>query len=130
MILGIGVDLCPVERMERIVDRHGDLFINRVFTPAERTYAGEGVNRAERFAARFAAKEALIKALGGAPSGLRWHDMEVQKASSGAPSMVLKGSAEARAVALGVRKCWLSLTHAGAAAVAMVVLEGADNHVE
>lgn len=129
MILGIGVDLCPVERMERILDRYGDLFLNRVFTAAEQTYAGAGVNKAERFAARFAAKEAVIKALGGAPSGLRWQDMEVAKQESGAPSMLLKGSAKARADALGVKKCWLSLTHAGNAAVAMVVLEGDDSHV-
>ncbi len=129
MILGIGVDLCPVERMERILERHGDLFLERVFTASERTYAAEGVNRAERLAARFSAKEAVIKALGGAPPGLRWQDIEVAKASSGAPAVVLKGAAEMRASVMGVTKRWLSLTHAGKMAVAMVVLEGEDHDV-
>ena len=124
MILGIGVDLCPVDRLERILGRHGDLFTERVFTPAERAYAGDGVNAAERLAARFAAKEAVIKAMGGSPSGLRWQDMEVMRGEGGAPSMKLKGAAKKRAEEMGVDRIWISLTHAGGSAAAMVVFEG------
>jgi holo-[acyl-carrier protein] synthase len=123
MIVGIGVDLCPVARMERILGRHGKLFLDRVFTDEEQAYAGQAVNQAERLAARFAAKEAVIKALGGAPPGLRWKDIEVIRQGSGAPCIVLRGAAEERASTLQVGKRWISLTHAGGSAVAMVVLE-------
>lgn len=123
MILGLGVDLCPVERMERIVGRHGDLFCRRVFTEDERDYAERGARPGERLAARFAAKEATIKALGG-PAGLRWTDMEVLKGRGGAPSLSLKGKAREIADAIGVVRSFLSLTHAGGVAVAVVVLEG------
>jgi holo-[acyl-carrier protein] synthase len=127
MILGIGVDLCPVDRLAQILERRGHLFVERVFTKNEDAYAGQGRNRAERLAARFAAKEAVIKAFGGAPSGLKWLDMEVVNRSNGAPMLVFKGAAQTHAETVGVTKSWLSLTHAGNAAVAMVVLEGENN---
>lgn len=124
MILGIGVDLCPVERMEQILSRRGDLFESRVFTDGELERAGNGVVKCERLAARFAAKEAAIKALG-APDGLKWKDMEVVSDSEGAPSLALHGKAAERASAMGVSRTWISLSHAGGTAVAVVVLEGA-----
>lgn len=129
MILGVGVDLCPVERMEGILSRHGELFTHRVFTETEMRYASRFAVRGERLAARFAAKEATIKALGG-PLGLRWRDMEISIEESGAPRLELHGGARAHADALGVRRAWVSLSHAGGMAVAMVVLEGGCDHVE
>ncbi|MCP4601490.1 MAG: holo-ACP synthase [Proteobacteria bacterium] len=126
MILGLGVDICPIERIEQALGRqHGDTFSNRVFTDGEREHAGTGVVMAERLAARFAAKEAAIKALG-APEGLRWRDMEVVSAEDGSPSLRLEGRAAERAKEMGVSRILLSLSHAGGVAVAVVIFEG-DN---
>ncbi len=123
MILGLGIDVCPVERIEQVLDRHGDIFADRVFTEGEREHAGEGVVKSERLAARFAAKEATIKALG-APEGLRWREMEVVNAEDGAPSLHLTGRAAERASKMGVTRTFLSLSHAGGVAVAVVIFEG------
>ncbi len=125
MILGLGVDVCPVERIEKILDRYGEIFSKRVFTEGELKHANTGVATGERLAARFAAKEATIKALG-APTGLRWHDMEVVRAKDGAPSLRLAGKAGDRAKEMGVSRTLVSLSHAGGVAVAVVILEG-DN---
>ena len=124
MILGLGIDVCPVERIQGIIERHGAVFTERVFTAGERAHAGSGVVRAERLAARWAAKEAAIKALG-APPGTKWHDLEVVNDDDGAPSLALRGAAAERAAALGTSRTWISLSHAGGVAVAVVVLEGA-----
>jgi holo-[acyl-carrier protein] synthase len=123
VILGLGVDICPVERIEGILRRHGDIFSTRVFTDGERDRAGAGKVTAERLAARFAAKEAAVKALG-APDGLRWRDMEVVTGDDGAPSMRFRGKAKERAEELGVKRVLISLSHAGGMAVAIVILEG------
>ena len=123
MIVGLGVDLCPVDRLERILERHGKLFLDRVFTDKEQRYADGAKNRGERYAARFAVKEATIKALG-APAGLRWRDMEVTKKEDGAPRLVLHASARSAAEKMGVTSAHVSISHAGNMAVAVVVLEG------
>ena len=123
MILGVGIDVCPVERIGGILERHGDLFADRVFTPGEKAHAGDGPVRDERLAARWAAKEASIKALG-APDGLRWHDMEVVNDEVGAAALKLDGRADERAKAMGVERVWLTISHAGGVAVAVVILEG------
>jgi holo-[acyl-carrier protein] synthase len=123
VILGLGIDVCPVERIGGIVERHGELFTERVFTDGERNHAGDGPVRDERLAARWAAKEAAIKALS-APDGLRWHDMEVVNDEAGAATLELRGNAAARAQELGVERVWLSISHAGGVAVATVILEG------
>jgi len=123
VIVGLGIDVCPVARIAEILERHGALFADRVFTAGEREHAGNGVVRNERLAARWAAKEAAIKALG-APEGLRWHDLEVVNDAGGAPSLRLGGAAQARFAALGAARALLSLSHAAGVAVAVVVLEG------
>ncbi|MDJ0766156.1 MAG: holo-ACP synthase [Myxococcota bacterium] len=123
MILGLGIDVCPIDRIEQVLGRHGDIFSRRVFTDSEQAHAGDGRARAERLAARWAAKEASIKALGG-PSGLRWRDMEVVNAPSGAPALLFHGQAAERAQEMGVVRRFLSLSHAGGVAVAVVILEG------
>jgi len=123
VILGLGVDVCPVERIGGVVERHGDSFLKRVFTKAELDYAGDNRVTTERLAARWAAKEAAIKALG-APDGLEWREMEVVKADDGAPTLCLHGKAKDRLTEMGVDRVMLSLTHAGGIAVAVVILEG------
>ena len=124
MILGMGIDICPISRIEEIVDRQGYLFTNRVFTQEERDYARKGKRvTGERLAARWAAKEAAIKALG-APGGLRWHDMEVANSPDGAPSLILRGAAKEHADRIGVKRVHISLSHSGGVSVAVVILEG------
>ncbi len=121
MILGIGIDLCPISRMAQAISRHGGRFEARVFTAAERAYCNERGQPAQHFAARFAAKEALLKALL-VPPGLSWHELEVQSAG-GAPRLVLSGEAARAAVRLGVDTLHLSLSHGGDMAAAVVVAE-------
>lgn len=124
MILGHGVDLAEVERVRRSVGRFGDRFLDRVFTEGERVYAGDGPRRDEHLAARFAAKEAVFKALGtGWAKGVGWTDIEVVREASGKPVLVLHGKAFEVAEALGVRKWHLSLTHTGTMAMASVIAE-------
>ncbi len=125
-VLGIGLDLCAVDRMSAALQRHGERFEQRVFTEAERAYAAGRHNRAEALAARFAAKEATSKALG-APRGIDWHDVEVTPARSGmhGPHVVLRGRAREVADERGIVRVMISITHAGgfAAAVAIAVNE-------
>ncbi len=124
MILGVGIDLTPVDRMERALARHGDRFEKRVFTDGERAYCRARARPADHFAARFAAKEAALKALG-VPEGLSWHELEIVPAAGGPPELVLRGVAARAADERGVRRLHLSLTHAGGQAAAVVVAEGA-----
>lgn len=125
MILGHGVDLAEVARIGRSVERFGDRFLERVFTGAERAYSGEGRRRDERLAARFAAKEAVFKALGtGWAQGAAWTDVEVERHASGRPALVLHGRAREMADALGVSRWHVSLTHTQTLAMASVIAEG------
>ncbi|NRA58539.1 MAG: holo-ACP synthase [Phycisphaerales bacterium] len=125
MILGHGVDLVEVGRVARSIDRHGDRFLERVFTEAEREYAGDGRRRDEHLAARFAAKEAVFKALGtGWAQGAGWTDIEVVRNASGRPSVVLHDRASELAARMGVKWWHLSLTHTGELAMASVIAEG------
>jgi holo-[acyl-carrier protein] synthase len=124
MILGTGVDLCEVPRIEAAILRHGRRFLERIFTPLEIAYAEPKANRFERYAARFAAKEAGMKALGtGWRGGIAWRDFEVVNLPSGRPTLRFHGRAAAIAAKLGVRRVALSLTHTKEQALAMVILE-------
>ena len=116
MIVGVGVDVCDVARFEVSLRRTPELRV-RIFTPGERELPPHSL------AARFAAKEAVAKALG-APGGLGWHDAEVVKEASGRPALVLRGSVLAVADRLGVVSTHLSLSHDAGIATAFVVLEG------
>jgi len=127
VILGTGVDLCEVDRIEAAIGRHGQRFLDRVYTEREIAYAQSKANRYERFAARFAAKEAGMKALGtGWHGGLGWRDLEVSNLPSGRPTLRLYGVAAKVAEKMGVRNISLSMTHTTAQAMAMVILEGQD----
>lgn len=125
MILGIGMDVVEIARIARLIAGPAgrvDRFLERCFTPEERSYCDARADRASRYAARFAAKEAAAKALG-VPPGLRWKDVEVRRAE-GAPALDLRGPAAAAAVRLGVERVHLTLAHDAGVAAATVVLEG------
>jgi holo-[acyl-carrier protein] synthase len=123
MILGSGVDLCEVPRIEAAIARYGSRFLNRIFTPNEIAYADRKANRFERYAARFAAKEAGMKALGTGWHGVGWQDFEVVNLPSGRPTLNFHGKAAEIAGKLGVARVALSITHTKGEALAMVILE-------
>jgi holo-[acyl-carrier protein] synthase len=123
MIVGVGVDLTPVSRIARALERYPGRLEARLFTDGERAYCRSKARAEQHFAARFAAKEALLKALS-VPVGLSWHELEVVSDGNGAPRLVLHGRAAATAARVGARRLHLSLTHADDAAVAFVVAEG------
>lgn len=118
-IVGIGVDLVDVERVRGILERHRT-FVGRVFTPQEIQYCGQQAAPAECYAARWAAREACRKSLGGIRE-MRWHDVHVERASTGAPRLVLEGSSRARMEALGVSEVMVALTHERRMAAAFCV---------
>lgn len=125
MIIGMGVDLAEVKRMEAAIARHGRAFLDRVFTPAEIHYCERHRNSAERYAARFAAKEAAMKALGtGWSRGVRWVDLEVARLPGGRPTLRLHGRSQELAEAMGVRHIALSITHTTDFSFAQVIFEG------
>jgi holo-[acyl-carrier protein] synthase len=124
MILGMGVDLAEVRRIERSVDRFGERFLTRVYTATERGYSMRKRNYAERLAGRFAAKEAGMKAIGsGWRHGVTWKDFEVVNEPGGKPALRLSGVAAEFALKLGARRISLSMTHTAGMALAVVVLE-------
>jgi holo-[acyl-carrier protein] synthase len=124
MIVGTGIDIVEVPRIAQSIERFGERFLNRVFTAAEIHYCQSKANRTERFAARFAAKEAAMKAIGtGMRGGVTWKDFEVGREPSGRPTMVLHGKAGQVALTLGVRRTHLSVSHTEQYAVAYVLVE-------
>jgi holo-[acyl-carrier protein] synthase len=124
MIVGLGVDITEVSRIEATIARHGATFLKRVFTPSEISYCERHRNRAERFAGRFAAKEATMKALGtGWARGVRWLDIEVVREPSGKPTLKLSGASQEIANRLGVKHIALTITHTGNTALAQVIFE-------
>ncbi|MGH2674559.1 MAG: holo-ACP synthase [Actinomycetota bacterium] len=122
-IVGVGVDVVEIERVERLL-RIRRSFRERVFTPAESSYCDGKASPAQCYAARWAAREAGRKALGGV-RGLRWHDISVERARSGAPRLALTGAAKSRADQLGVSDVLVSFSHERSVAVAFCVAVGA-----
>jgi holo-[acyl-carrier protein] synthase len=127
MILGIGSDLVDVGRIEKVIERHGERFIARIFTPAERARAARRANPAATYAKRFAAKEACAKALGtGLRNGVFWRDMGVVNLPSGRPTLKLSGGALARLKAITPQgfepRIDLTITDEGPLAQAFVVI--------
>jgi holo-[acyl-carrier protein] synthase len=127
MILGIGSDLVDIRRVERVIDRHGERFLNRVFTETERKRAERRAGRSETYAKRFAAKEACAKALGtGMRGGVFWRDMGVVNLPSGRPTMRLTGGALRRLQAITPEGCEaridLTISDEGPMAQAFVVI--------
>jgi holo-[acyl-carrier protein] synthase len=124
VIVGLGLDIAEIDRIEAAIKRHGAAFIERLFTPAEAAYCERFKNKFERYAGRFAAKEAAMKALGtGWSGGVRWRDIEVARAAGGKPSLQLAGVAGQIADQLGVKSIALTITHSGNFALAEVIFE-------
>ncbi len=124
MIVGTGVDLCEVPRIRASIERFGRKFIDRIYTPREIEYVERKANKYERYAARFAAKEAGMKAIGtGWRGGITWHDFEVTNLRSGKPTLMFHGVAAKVAARLGVKNVSLSLTHTAEQGLAYVILE-------
>ncbi len=124
MIVGLGIDIAEIDRLEAAIRRHGEPFLNRVFTPAEIAYCERHRNRYERYAGRFAAKEAAMKALGtGWRGGVRWLDIEVVRLASGKPTLQLRGHVARLADQLQVKNISLTITHSGNIALAQAVFE-------
>jgi len=124
-VLGVGIDIVPASRVERLLSRHGDRALARLFTPGERERAAAFADASLHLAARIAAKEAAYKALSGdgRAHGVGWLDLEVARHADGRPSLLFHGPAQAKFRALGATRCLLSLTHAGGVAAAVVILE-------
>ena len=124
MIVGTGVDLAEVPRIKASIERFGAKFIHRIYTAAEIAYVERKANKYERYAARFAAKEAGMKAIGtGWRRGVTWQDFEVANLRTGKPTLLLHGVAAGFAEKLGVKNISLSITHTSELGMAHVILE-------
>jgi len=124
VIVGIGVDIVDISRVRRALERQGERFIQRIYTEGEQDYCRIHRDPAPCFAARFAAKEALFKALRtGWTQGVTWLDVEVRRDERGAPSLILSGRAGDLSQELGIRVIHISLSHSDEAAIALVILE-------
>ena len=124
MIIGTGIDLAEVHRIRHSIERYGKKFVERVYTPREIAYVERKANKYERYAARFAAKEAGMKAIGtGWRGGITWQDFEVTNLPSGRPTLSFYGRAAEVAAQLGVKNISLSLTHTAENGMAFVILE-------
>jgi holo-[acyl-carrier protein] synthase len=125
VVLGLGLDVVDVSRVARLIERHGDRAVARIFTVREADYCARSARAAERFAARFAAKEAAVKALGtGVAGGVSLRDVEVAADAAGRPSLMFSGKALEALLALGATRAHVSLTHDAGVAAAAVILEG------
>ena len=128
MIIGLGIDLCEISRVARYLERYGERFTRRCFTPREIAHAKRFAHSAEQFAARIAAKEAASKALGtGWRQGVHWKCFEVDSLPSGKPFLRVHGRAADLAAQMGVKNINLTLTHDAGVAAAVVIFEGEGN---
>ncbi len=124
MIVGTGVDIVETSRLEAALERHGERFARRIFCPAEIAYCEKFKQKSERYAARFAAKEAAFKALGtGWGEGVRWLDVEVTHQPSGKPELLLHGRAQTLAQDMGVVRMSVSISHSDRYVIAQVIFE-------
>jgi holo-[acyl-carrier protein] synthase len=124
MIVGSGIDIAEVPRIRNCIARFGERFLERIYTPGEIRYCESKANSVERYAARFAAKEAAMKALGtGWSRGVRWRDIEVSREPGGRPTIVFHGKAAEFAGRMGAVHVALSLSHTSEQAIAQVILE-------
>ncbi|HBF33124.1 TPA: hypothetical protein DDW35_01045 [Candidatus Sumerlaeota bacterium] len=127
MIIGLGMDIVSIERIEALLGEHGDRSKERLFSDEERAYCEVLPHAALHFAARFAAKEAFVKALGtGFDQGIQWRDIAVVNAPGGKPSLTITGKALEIMQTQGVTRTHVSLTHDPIHAAAVVILEAAD----
>jgi len=124
MIVGMGIDVAEVSRIRAVVEAQAERFLKRVYTASEVAYCEQFKNKYERYAGRFAVKEAAMKALGtGWSRGVRWVDLEVVRQRGGRPTLALKGEAKNIAERLGVKHIAISITHTAEQAFAQVIFE-------
>ena len=124
MIVGLGIDVAAVGRIQAVIEAQRERFLRRVYTLDEVAYCEQFKNKYERYAGRFAVKEATMKALGtGWSSGVRWVDVEVVRHPSGRPSLALKGQAKKVADAMGVKNILVTISHTAEQAIAQVIFE-------
>lgn len=124
-IIGIGTDITECLRIANMIERHGELFICRVYTDIEISYCSTRKAATQHYAGRWAAKEAVLKALGtGWRRGISWRDVEVANLPSGAPTIVLHAGARDVADSLGIAQMHISISHARSHAVAYAIAEG------
>jgi holo-[acyl-carrier protein] synthase len=124
LIVGMGVDITEVARIRAAIEKRGEAFLRRIYTVREVAYCERFKNKFERFAGRFAVKEAAMKALGtGWQYGVRWVDLEVVREKSGRPTLAISGEAGKIAARLGVKNIAVSITHTGEQALAQVIFE-------
>ena len=124
MIIGMGIDMEEVERVKGAIERQGERFLKRIYTERERAYCEQFKDKYERYAGRFAVKEAAMKALGtGWSRGVRWVDIEVVRLPGRRPTLELQGEARKIAQKLGVKNMAISITHTPKQAWAQVIFE-------
>ncbi|MBN2473770.1 MAG: holo-ACP synthase [Pirellulales bacterium] len=130
-ILGIGTDITECLRIARMIERHGELFINRVYTPEEIRYCRNRAQATQHFTGRWAAKEAVLKALGtGWRRGITWRDVEVRNEASGRPVVAVRGGAKDVVEQLGITKLLVSISHCRTHATAYAVALGESDRQE
>jgi holo-[acyl-carrier protein] synthase len=126
-IIGIGTDITECLRIARMIERHGELFINRVYTPDEITYCQSRRQSTQHFTGRWAAKEAILKALGtGWRRGISWRDMEIRNDASGKPVVAVRGGVKEIVEQLGATKLLVSISHCRTHATAYAIAVGND----
>jgi holo-[acyl-carrier protein] synthase len=126
-IIGIGTDIIECLRIAQMIERHGDLFINRVYTPLEIQYCQSRKLATQHYAARWAGKEAVLKALGtGWRKGISWRDVEIRNDPGGRPTVALRGGVRDVVEQLGIIDMHISLSHCRSHATAYAIAEGAD----
>ena len=131
MIIGLGTDIVEIDRIRSMIERHGDSFLNRCFTPAEVAYADKHRDAAVRFAGRWAAKEAVVKVLGtGFIKGITFHDIEVLPLHTGQPRIELSGGAGKIASEMGIKSVLITISHAKRYATATAVGVAGVNNVD
>lgn len=125
-LVGIGTDIVECLRIAQMIERHGELFMNRVYTPHELEYCHSRKQSTQHFAGRWAAKEAVLKALGtGWVRGISWRDVEVRNDGGGKPLIELHGGAKERALQIDVEEVMISISHCRSHATAYAVAIGA-----
>lgn len=127
-IIGIGTDITECLRIARMIERHGELFIDRVYTPEEIRYCQRHKQTTQHFAGRWAAKEAILKALGtGWRRGISWRDVEVRNEPSGKPTVAVRGGAKDVVEQLGIAEIQISISHCRSHATAFAVAIGKED---
>ncbi len=125
MIVGLGTDIVEISRIGQMIERHGDTFLNRVFTETENEYCGSKKNKEQHYAGRWAAKEAVMKTLGtGFIKGIGWKDIEIINLKSGKPTIVISGGVKLHAAEMGITEILITISHSREFATATAIALG------